>query len=63
MLLHIGPSSFLVAVRELEVVVSEVWWWPALSAGVAAVGRLLWAFKKPVRLDRKNGSRVRGRWW
>ena len=23
---HTGPSSFLVAVRELEAVVSEVWW-------------------------------------
>jgi len=30
--------------------------------GVAALGPLLWAFKKPVRLDRKNGSRVCSRW-
>ena len=33
-----------------------------MSVGVAALGRLLWAFKKPARLCRKNGSRVCGRW-
>jgi len=60
--LHIGPSSFLVAVREEEAVVLEGGGRPALSAGVAALGRLLWAFKKPARLCRKNGSRVCGRW-
>ncbi len=59
--LHIGPSSFLVAVRGQEAV-REVGGRPALSAGVAALGRLLWAFKKPARLCRKNGSRVCGRW-
>ncbi len=59
--LHIGPSSFLVAVREKEAVVLEGMGGPALSAGVAALGRLLWAFKKPARLCRKNGSRVCGR--
>jgi len=59
--LHIGPSSFLVAVREREAVVGEGGGRPALSAGVAALGRLLWAFKKPARLCRKNGSRVCGR--
>jgi hypothetical protein len=50
--LHIGPSSFF-----------ERWGGPALSAGVAALGCLLWAFKKPARLGRKDGSRVCGRWW
>ncbi len=60
--LHIGPFSFLVAVREKEAVVLEGGGRPALSAGVAALGRLLWAFKKPARLCRKNGSRVCGRW-
>jgi hypothetical protein len=55
------PSSFLVAVREKEAVVLEGGGRPALSAGVAALGRLLWAFKKPARLCRKNGSRVCGR--
>jgi hypothetical protein len=59
--LHIGPSSFLVAARGQEAV-REVGGRPALSAGVAALGRLLWAFKKPARLRRKNGSRVCGRW-
>jgi hypothetical protein len=44
--LHIGPSSFLVAMRGEEAVVLEAWGWPALSAAVAALGRLLWAFKK-----------------
>jgi hypothetical protein len=59
--LHIGPSSFLVAVKEKEAVVLECGGRPALSAGVTALGRLLWAFKKPARLCRKNGSRVCGR--
>jgi hypothetical protein len=59
--LHIGPSSFLVAVREEEAVVLEGGGRPALSAGVAALARLLWAFQKPARLCRKNGSRVCGR--
>ena len=36
--LHIGPSSFLVAMREKEAVVLETWGQPALSAGVAALG-------------------------
>ncbi len=48
--------------REKEAVVLETCGQPALSAGVAALCRLLWAFKKPVRLDMKNGSRVCGRW-
>jgi hypothetical protein len=43
--LHIGPSSFLVAVREREAVVLEGGGRPALSAGVAALGLLLWAYK------------------
>ncbi len=60
--LHIGPSSFLVAVREREAVVGEGGGWPALLVGVAALGRLLWTFKKPARLCRKNGSRVCVRW-
>jgi hypothetical protein len=47
--------------REKEAVVFETWERPALSAGVAALGRLLWAFKKPARLGRKNGSKVCGR--
>jgi hypothetical protein len=59
--LHIGPSSFLVEMREDEAVILEAWGWPASSAGVAALGRLLWAFKKPARLGRKNSSRVCGR--
>ncbi len=58
---HRSPN-FLVAMREKEAVVLETWGRPALSAGVAALGRLLWAFKKPARLGRKNGSRVCGRW-
>jgi hypothetical protein len=53
--LHIGPSSFLVAARGQEAV-CEVGGRPAFSAGVAALGRLLWGFKKPARLRRKNGS-------
>jgi hypothetical protein len=46
--LHIGPSTFLVAMRVKEAIVLETWGWPVLSAGVAALGRLLWAFKKPI---------------
>ena len=48
--------------REAVDVVREGGGRPALSAGVAALGRLLWAYKKPARLCRKNGSRVCGRW-
>jgi hypothetical protein len=47
--------------REAVDVVREGGGRPALSAGVAALGRLLWACKKPARLCRKNGSRVCGR--
>jgi hypothetical protein len=52
----------LVAIREKEGVVLETWGRAASSAGVAALGRLLWAFKKPARLGRKNGSRVCSHW-